>query len=267
MPGLADGFRLLEESRKRAELGGYPDEECRALVNMALVTAFRLELELASDLSQRAIDMAARHELRSTESFARGTYAEILLWKGDWGAAEDLATELLGRSKTKLPTERSPENVVWRLQVRLGRPEARSTLDVAWTATEAAGELPFLVHIATARAEYMWITGEDDPDLIARFCEIRDEGIRLWSGWEVGELVFWLWELGEVSEPPQGIAEPYRLVMEGKPIEAAALWDTMGMPYERALALIHGDEKDRLQALEVLETLGATAVVAKLRRD
>ena len=38
------------------------------------------------------------------------------------------------------------------------------------------------------------------------------------------------------------------------------------MPYERAIALKHGDEADQLAALESLETLGATAVAAKHRK-
>ncbi len=72
--------------------------------------------------------------------------------------------------------------------------------------------------------------------------------------------------LGELSEAPEGIAEPYRMVIEGRPVEAAALWESMGLPYQRALALMHGEEDARLQALEQFETVGATAVAAKLRQ-
>jgi DNA-binding NarL/FixJ family response regulator len=54
--------------------------------------------------------------------------------------------------------------------------------------------------------------------------------------------------------------------MEGKPAEAAAIWQAKGLPYERALALMHGDQSAQLEALEVLDTLGATAVAAKLRK-
>jgi DNA-binding NarL/FixJ family response regulator len=54
--------------------------------------------------------------------------------------------------------------------------------------------------------------------------------------------------------------------MEGKPTEAATIWEAKGIPYERGLALMHGDEKARLEALDVFETLGATAVAAKLRK-
>jgi DNA-binding NarL/FixJ family response regulator len=55
-------------------------------------------------------------------------------------------------------------------------------------------------------------------------------------------------------------------MMEGKPVEAATILETKGIPYERGLALMNGDEKARLEALEVFETLRATAVAAKLRK-
>ncbi len=124
-----------------------------------------------------------------------------------------------------------------------------------------------LLPTAAALAEYMWLTGEYDSDRITRFREVLDEGIRLENLWAGGDLAFWLWKLGELSGTPEGIAEPYRLVIEGKPTEAAAIWEAKEIPYERALALMHGDQKAQLEALQVLETLGAIAVAAKLRQS
>jgi DNA-binding CsgD family transcriptional regulator len=112
----------------------------------------------------------------------------------------------------------------------------------------------------------MWLTGERDPDRTVRFLEVLQAGVRLGSSWPAGSLAFWLWKLGELGEVPEGIAEPYRLVMEGKAAEAAAIWEEKGIPYERGLALMHGDQASRLEALEVFEALGATAVAAKLRK-
>ena len=71
----------------------------------------------------------------------------------------------------------------------------------------------------------------------------------------------------ELSGTPEGIAEPYRLVIEGKPADAATIWEAKGVPYERALALMHADQESRLEALEIFETLGATAVAAKLSQS
>ena len=61
-------------------------------------------------------------------------------------------------------------------------------------------------------------------------------------------------------------AEPYRLIIEGKPMDAAEAWARIGCPYERAIALAHGDQTAQLEALRDFEALGATAVAAKLRK-
>jgi DNA-binding NarL/FixJ family response regulator len=54
--------------------------------------------------------------------------------------------------------------------------------------------------------------------------------------------------------------------MEGRSIEAAALWEEKGLPYQQALALMHGDEAGQLEALRILEALGAAATATRLRR-
>jgi DNA-binding CsgD family transcriptional regulator len=84
--------------------------------------------------------------------------------------------------------------------------------------------------------------------------------------WSPGVIAFWLWKLDALEQIPEGIAEPYRLVMERRPIEAAVIFESKGLPYDRSLALMHGDDDARVEALEVFETLGATAVAAKLRQ-
>jgi len=266
--GDPDGLRLLEEARRRAHHGGYSFEEAQALYNMASVAAERRELEVVSDLAQRAIDTAARYELRAAENYARAFYAEVLVWKGEWVAAESLAAEVLkSRPGRNLLSESIAGRVLGRLQARQGIPEAKDTLDRTWSQTEAAGEIRNLLPTAAAQAEYMWLTGGSDPNRITRFREVLDDGIRLEYPWVGGDLALWLWKLDELSEVPDGIAEPYRLVMEGEPAEAAVIWHEKGIPYDRGLALMHGDERGQLEALEVFETLGATAVASKHRES
>ena len=202
------------------------------------------------------------------EEYGRAFYAEVLVWKGEWVAAEDLAAGVLGsHPQRNLFSELIAGRVLGRLQVRQGRPQGRTTLDRTWSLAEVNAEMQHLIPTAAAVAEYMWLTGEYDPARIARFREVLDEGMRLENLWAGGELAFWLWKLGELSATPEGIAEPYRLVIEGKPTEAAAIWEAKGIPYERALALMHGDQKAQLEALQVLETLGATVVAAKLSQS
>jgi ATP/maltotriose-dependent transcriptional regulator MalT len=262
--GEPDGLGLLEEARLRAEQAGYPFEESLAQVNMAEVAAEHRDVEQASDISQRARDTAARYEIRINEDAAIAHYAKVLDWKGQWATAEDIATETLGR--VLFYSQLVAGQVLGPLQTRKGRPDARATIDSTWARADAGNEMQSLLPSAAALAEYLWLHGEDDPVLTARFRELLDDARRYGFPWSAGWLAFWLWMLGTLSEPPEGIAEPYRLVMDGKPTEAATIWEAKGIPYERGLALMHGDEKARLEALDIFETLGATAVAAKLRK-
>jgi len=264
--GDAGGLQLLEEARDRAERGGYLLEETVAMINMGGCAAARRDLDLASDVVQRTIDLAVRYEIRSVELTAQVFLADILLWKGEWATAEDVATEVLeSHSRSDTLAGRMLECVTGTLQARQGHPDASATLTRAWSEAEAGGEMQNLLPAAAALAEYMWLTGEIDSHRLIQFREVLDKGTLIEWPWPVGELAFWLWELGELPEIPEGIAAPYRLVMEGKPVEAAAIWEAKGIPYQQALALAHGDETARLEALEISEALGATAVASKLR--
>jgi len=282
------GLGLLEEAQSRAERGGFPFEATLARLNMAEVAAEHRDLTRAGEWSRQARDAAARHEIRINEKAATAHYAKVLDWKGQWAAAEDTALEAASAHYATVPDsqpeqatgEGSPmedrgyvlfysqlvaEQVLGSLQARQGRPAARTTLTGIWLRADAGNEMQILLPSAAGLAEYMWLHGEREPALTARFLEVLHDTRRLTFPWSAGWLAFWLWMLGELSDAPEGIAEPYRLVMEGRPTEAASIWDTKGIPYERGLALMHGDEKARLEALEVFETLGATAVAAKLR--
>ena len=93
-----------------------------------------------------------------------------------------------------------------------------------------------------------------------------ESGLEKGFRWSPGSIALWLWKIGELPEVPAGIAEPYRLLIEGKPVDAAERWAEIGCPYERAIALAHGDTTAQLAAVEEFDTLGAIAVAAKLRK-
>lgn len=282
------GFGVLEEARSRAERAGLPFEETLALLNMAEVAAEHRDLERAGEFSQHARDASASYEIRINEDAASAHIAKVLDWKGDWAAAEDTATEVIGAHHAMVlnpqveqatregSAAESPAHVVFysqlvagqvlgTLQARQGRSAAVTTLSGIWRRADAGNEMQILLLSGAGVAEYMWLNREHDPALTTRFGELLKDARRLTFPWSAGWLAYWLWMLGELSDAPKGIAEPYRLVMEGNPTEAAAIWDAKGMPYERGLALMHGDDRARLEALEVFETLGATVVAAKLR--
>ena len=259
--GYMKGQAALDEARARAEAAGMWFEEARALVNFAWLAAENRDLALGSDYAQRAIASSIRHDIPTLESYGSAVYAMVLDFKGDWEKAEDLARDQMDR----MPLSRLVANpLIGVLEARTGRPAAHQTLSEAHEAALGARELQRRGPVVVAAAEHEWITNKAVLST-DQTKDVMSEWLGVGFKWSPGSIARWLWQLGELSEAPEGIAEPYRLLIEGKPQDAAALWQTMEIPYERALALMHGDQENRLEALEILETLGASAVAAKLR--
>jgi DNA-binding CsgD family transcriptional regulator len=126
-----------------------------------------------------------------------------------------------------------------------------------------------LFHIAedaAAQTEYMWLTGEVDTERTVIFSDVLRELASLEGNLATDELAFWMWSIGQLGEIPDGVAEPYRLVMVGEPAASARMWHDLGYPYERAIALSNGDTDQQVEALGLLEKLGAHTVASKLHQ-
>ena len=82
----------------------------------------------------------------------------------------------------------------------------------------------------------------------------------------LGELGFWIWRGGALMEPPRRAETSYALQIAGDWRAAAAEWERMGCPYERALALADGDEAAQIVAFEIFERLGANPAAEILRQ-
>ena len=257
-----DGRAILDQVRERAEVAGQWYEESRALVNHAWSAAEFRDLPIASDYAQRAIASAIRHEIPAIESYAKAIFARVLDLEGEWREAEDLARDQLDSSAINRMVALATVGI---LEARSGRGAAGATLSQAWEMAEVADEFQRLAPAAVAVVEHAWISGNADIP-VADITRVMEAGLERGFKWSAGSIALWLWKLGELPDAPEGIAEPYRLVIEGEPMAAAKMWSEIGCPYERAIALAHGDQAAQLEALDVFDTLGATAVATKLRK-
>ncbi len=93
-------------------------------------------------------------------------------------------------------------------------------------------------------------------------CYLTGAGERAVAALEeaLGELAAWLWRAGDKvpGEVIAASAEPYALELRGESRRAAAAWERLGFPFERALALARSEEAvDAHEALCVLHELGA----------
>ena len=261
--GDVDGMALMEESLHSAERAGDHWGEARALGNMAGMYGDVRDVARAADFSQRALSTAVRYELRSMEVDQLATQSEFLLWRGDWEAAESAATAALGSNP-------SVEILAWRvlggIQSRRGRNEARTAILRMWSLVQT-GDGPTVVDpAAAALAEYLWLSGKDEPELVERLTEILAEGITIGTPWPSGAFAFWMWKLGLLDFVPDGTADFYGWIIAGDYKRATTFWHDRGIPYEEGLALMHGDEDEQIEAIRIFEQLGATATASKARQ-
>jgi len=265
--GDISGIAMLEEAWRRARDTGNADEESRALHNMANVALRKRNLELAHTSAARSFETAAKYNLPRLELNAKADFAYVLFREGDWDTAEGLASEVLDASpeSQSFMTTYTYRNLGV-IESRKGHQQAKGNLERSWSVMATSRQLQNMTYDAASLTEHMWITGEVDTDRTAYFRRLLDDVIGLGNTWDTGELALWLWKLDELAEIPEGIAEPHRLIMHGDPAAAAEIWEKLGYPYERAIALSHGDTTSQLEALDILETLGATAVADKLRQ-
>jgi DNA-binding CsgD family transcriptional regulator/type II secretory pathway predicted ATPase ExeA len=262
--GEAGGLDFMEELRRHAERGGHRHEEVSALLRMAVVALEIRDLARASDFALQSRNTAVRYELPTLETVATAVYAEARFWAGAWVEAEDLATETFGlRSNVDVRLAAA----LGAVRTRTGHAGSEEFLERAWALAGESGEIDHLLFSAAVLAERMWLDSRSDADLIDQFRDLVEQGIRFEYPWPAGSLALWLWMLGALEEIPKGLPVPYRDLFDGRIASAAEFWESRDIPYERALALICGDVSQRLQALEILESLGASAVASKMRRE
>jgi DNA-binding CsgD family transcriptional regulator/tetratricopeptide (TPR) repeat protein len=270
LSGMGDekGKDLLEEARAHAVAGGHLFQEARAIYSLAGVALEQGELGLAEEAFQRLTVKATQHKAPMFEIPLRAFKAELSLARGEFELAENEAIDgIMATAYASSIWAFELEMVLGIVQTRIGRPEALGTLERAWASRSAVDDLYSDSRAAAAFAENMWVTGALDVERLVVCKEILEEAVRLEHLWNAGRLALWLWKLGEVSEVPEGIAEPFRLTMVGEPQKAAQLWDELGYPYEHAIALAQSNSGNRLEAIEILESLGALAVAGKLRSE
>jgi hypothetical protein len=260
------GRDLLEEVHAIAREAGEDDHAARALVNLATAELLRRpdDPRVPGDL-ERAVAFARERELDGYLHYALGERANLRLLRGDWPGAEADAQVAMEFGE-HLGVGLIPALVaLGRLQARRGDPDACATLAWAWHLAEAPGEPQRLTPAAAARAEHAWLEG-DLTGVEAAARPTHELALTLASDWPRAELAFWLWRAGspvpaQPSDPPA-----YARSIAGDWRGAAAAWEAIGFPYERADALSDADEEDaRLEALETFDGLWAARAAERLR--
>ena len=259
------GFELVEQALALGFDRGLHDAAGRAFTNLTTCSILHFDLPRAEAYLRRGIAYCEEHEIYTHAYYMRAYETRLELLRGRWNEAANLATQLLDGYSLTI-NQRIPTLLTLALvRARRGDPGFEQLLDEALRSALPTAELQRIGRVAAARAEVAWYRG--DLDLVAREVAVgldvaqghRDPGI-------CGELAFWHSRANPQAKIEYEIAEPYRLMIEGNWRGAADLWEKLGMPYERALALADGPEDALREALTILEQLGAGPFASMVRQ-
>ncbi len=235
--------------------------------NLTYVDVEQRRLRDATELLGFTLPLTVERDLPICQVWQLGARGRLNMLKGDWAQALHDADRVL--SAPSAPLARTwPYLLRGLIRLRSGG-DAAEALDAAWRLARRFDEPMRLLPAAAALVEQAWLTGRPDERIEECYGLLQHtKGIGL--EWGRGDLAGWLHRLDPTGgfEETDEIAEPYRLQIVGDSVGAAEMWDALGAPYERALALIDTGELDAMRSgLDLLDRLGADEVSAKIRQD
>jgi DNA-binding CsgD family transcriptional regulator len=259
--GCADALALLAQARAERRHGVFAG----VLINLGTGSGELMRLAAAERWLLESIQFATEHEMDATLHYASAWLALCELRFGRWDDAAERASRVLERTGAATTSRLMALVALGRLRSLRADPGAQATLDEALVLAGSSDTLQRMAPVRAARAEAAWLRG----DRVACDAEARAAlalAQRRRHPWFVGELAAWCWRAGTLHEVPEHCAEPYALEITGRWREAAAAWQQLGCPLERARALADGDAPAQQQALADFDRLGAQAAAEALRR-
>jgi predicted ATPase/DNA-binding CsgD family transcriptional regulator len=253
---LESGRQKLESSLQLARMHELHEHVARAYTNLASTAVKYKNYTAAMLYLNDGITYSLERDLDSWSLYMLAWRARAHLEQGRWQEAGEDALTVLNNPRSSSTTRIPALAALGGLRVRRGDPDTELVLDEARDRARSSGEFQRIAPVAAARAEAAWWQG-NTKQLVAEVGGAYELAVRQKAAWELGELACWLWRAGALEEPPQGAAKPFALHMQGDWRGAAQEWERLGCPYERAMALMDGDEAAQLQALEIFDQLGA----------
>ncbi len=283
--GLAAGGTATgpgrEDLARATELGalhGPTDHHVLALLGSADGYLRGTETADAERVADEAARTCAENGLKRLGFQARVHLAQVLIHRGRTAEAEKLANTLIDETADPAVIDCGAEATLARIMVRRGDEQAEESVERAWSAAVATGEIEKLAFAGISRLEFLWVEGDEETlRQFARYLiglgdrhrhhRLRAEALRALHrlGDDIGA--------GDPGEAPaerdwpfEGCPPPFAAALAGDHRLAAELWETAGEPYEQALELIESTEAAAaFQGLRLLDRTGATRTADQAR--
>ncbi|MBM6401397.1 ATP-binding protein [Phycicoccus sonneratiae] len=260
---LATGQGLLLESLEGARSAGLHEHAARAYCNLASAAVVQRRHGEAKRYLDEGIEYCGERDLDSWTLYLEGVRCRFLLDAGDAPAARALAQSILDRGELAAIDAIEPVLVLAHVHARHGDPRSTDLLARAAELAEGMQEVQRMAPAAAARSEAAWIAG--DVDLAAAVAtDAWPVALRADCPWNRGVVATWL--PPDVAVSADVLAPPYAAEREGRWEDASALWERLGCPFERAMALARSATREGLtEAVHGFDRLGADAAAARSR--
>lgn len=258
------GVRILHEVSRQAEVERRRDDETLALMMLGSGGGEVRLYDEAIPALERAVGHGLSVDQDYLVAYCRAWLGRVALEQGRWDDAVEYA-ELVDRATAyrKGIAILTGLSSLGRVRARRGDPGAVKLLE-EMVELSRTHELQHGWNAICGLAECLWLAGHPSAGLDQLESAYR-RALDTDSEWARGEIGFWMWRAGAIGGPPEGAAEPFALQMTGEWRAAADAWREIGCPYEVAMALADGPEQAKLEALEILDQLGARPLADRVR--
>lgn len=239
------------------------EDAARASVNLVWTYLDEYRLDLAEEYLARGMRLTERAEFIGFATYQRMEQGRLALARGHW----DDALAAVEPPPAPPHAHCVALTVAGTVRLRRGDAGADEMLDEAHRLADNLDELQRRAPVAAARAEAALLRG----DALAARTILRpafDEADRLVATALRAELAYLMRRAGDDVEVRADDPHPFAVQARGEWRRAADLWRELGAPYHEAAALAESpDETVVLQALAILDRLGAAPLARRLRAD
>ena len=229
----------------------------------------------AESLLEVSLPFTVDRDIPICEQWQTGVRSRLQFERGRWEAGlEDARSVLDGGAPI---ASLWPHLVAGLVMLRRGEagPDSDDHLRQARVLAEQMREPLALLAVLAAEVERAWLLDEPEPPRLAEAVTLlREVGGLPGVQWATGRLAVWVRRMDDeavgaaLDDALVGVvvAEPSALELAGRPEEAAQQWQSLGAPYESALARVgSSDEQVAVGALTDLEDMGAWAAADRAR--
>jgi ATP/maltotriose-dependent transcriptional regulator MalT len=263
--GDEGGWEQLESSLAFAHEHGLEEHAARAYCNFAATLVGQRRYVRAAPYFTAGIEYCIDRDLTAWSTYLMAWRARSSVEQGCWDDATADAVALVDRPGVPAIARIPALAALATVRLRRDDPGANTLLDEANQLARGIDETRRIAPVLAVRVEAAWLAGDlkrcaAEADLYLKAAKSNHDP------WALGEAACWKWRAGALHTIPPQCAAPYEKQLRGDWQGAAQAWQELDCPYEQALALFAGDEAAQVQALAILDRLGAVATAQAVRR-